>query len=178
MRYLLINGAPGVGKSWLAREIKKCSQRYGRISYADPIRKVTGAFFGIDLSDPAVYDKFKTDMFYGLTGRQWMIHFGNTGRQADINHWVDTVVRNTIHSSLNSLYIIDDWGFDNEYLRINSTPGADVLTVYVGKDHASKEYEQFPGDSRFRCTQFCAIRAPDSSSALNAVKNALVRRGW
>lgn len=179
MRYILLNAAPQTGKGWVTRQILNLNpSNYKTDSFAAPIRKVVGAFFGVDLLDHDTYERFKKDTIDGMTGRQWMIHFGNFGRSVNLHHWSARLHERTRNMKSGTLIVVDDWGFEDEYQYLSSREDASVLSVYIGEDHANSHYSQFAGDSRFRCTKYCTIRVHDSNAAYAAIKAALLRRGW
>lgn len=190
-RVVLINGAPGVGKSWLADRILEWRHKHHmptvRVGFNDGLKKAVGAIVGLDLFNEEVYVRFKQTVFAdGKTGRDWMITISEESKKFKYDIWVDRFIdRVTQHHSTNVLVVNDSFGFPVEYHRLLADEQLETLNVYIdeGNGHTMAmqtegDYRQFKGDSRFDLSRHCSIRAANSTAAFEAVKTALINRNW
>lgn len=199
-KVVLINGAPGVGKSWLAKQIVDRSKvfqsdihlRAKRIGFADSIRRAIAMIMGYNFEamDDSHWTTFKNQQFNdGTTGRDLMIEIGNGMRRRVTAHWVYRMVHmieeGDLAGSRGFLWVVDDWGFPDEFEILRAHPNFDLLTVYIdeGDGHTSHmqtegELRQFVRDSRFDLSRFCSIRAANSTSALQLALKSIKNRGW
>lgn len=190
-RIVLVNGAPGVGKSWLVKQIADWRQKHhlpsASVGFNDGLKKAVGAIVGLDLFNEAVYASFKTQVFVnGQTGREFMIMVSEGSKAFKPDIWVDRFIdRVTSNYSTKVLILCDSFGFPVEFHRLLADESTDTLNVYIddGNGHTyagiiEGDYRQFRGDSRVDLSRHCSIRAPDSSVAFEMVKTALLNRGW
>lgn len=74
-------------------------------------------------------------------GRRLLINIGRTGREYNINLWVDKVI-DKIKAELPALAVVSDWRFKNEFYRMVEIFGREnVITVRVIRDGIQMIYD-------------------------------------
>lgn len=203
-KVIMINGAPGVGKSWLAHELYKASVGFQsdvlraarRIKFASGIYDTVATMMGFpkDMSDKLwsewkeSYVRLNNGMNDGaMTGRELLIHVGELARTFDVNHWTKRMmeeIKQTDAKSLRGfLWIVDDLGFPEEFLEVRKDESFEYLTIYIGdiiesSTNAPSEFIRFMRDSRFNLSRYCHIKASTSSEALTKTLASIKNRGW
>jgi len=164
-KVVLINAAPGVGKSWLAQKVVDWTLQFQdptvragkRLGFADGIRRTVQAMFGLpDKMDDESWREFKSRQWElgpggkGLdgveqdgpfkTGRGVMTDIGQYGRELDPNMWINNAINHIIKKDSTIvkgfLWIIDDCGFPHEIQSIQAHRDIDSLTVYISDSYA------------------------------------------
>lgn len=74
-------------------------------------------------------------------GRMLLINIGRTGREYNINLWVDKVI-DKIKAELPALAVVSDWRFKNEFYRMVEVFGREnVITVRVVREGIQRIYD-------------------------------------
>lgn len=187
---VLINGAPGSGKSMLAQTITYDRSWWHIDSFAAPLRRQLVSFIRSELGiTPPPYAESKKLAIYGRTGRQWMIEWGLAGRRLDENMWAKALVARFDHVWDANVFIIDDLGFASEqqYLTqfAHDNPEYRLFTVYLDSEHwlpaderksshrGYKHYEQFDNDSRICLRNYARLTNPTPSELLAEIEKEL-----
>lgn len=186
-RLILVNGAMGVGKTWLAKELARERPGIRAVSLTDSMKRVMSAMTGLNLFEEKVYADFKNQIFEnGLRGRDWQIQVSESAKEYDPLVWVKRFMDIVKERTNERLVICDSFGFPIEFHGLIAREDVDCLTVYI--DDAPDgdlpnmvcdgDYRQFANDSRFDLSRHCTIRALNSTKALIAVRQALKIRNW
>jgi len=193
-KVVMFNGGVGVGKSWASDRLmeeltgfQSYSSRTGkRLGFRTGIDRATLAMLGKDSMTPLEWAEFKVSILPNMmTGRQFMIHLATLGRAMSPTHWTDIFIKEVRRmDSINLkgfIFVVDSFGFPDEFERLRVQEDFDLLTVYIDDDHyrvTEGEFRQFDNDSRFDLSRYCTIRAENSTVALRCVLKSLVNRGW
>lgn len=182
MRIVTFNGPLGCGKSWVCDRLEERFAGSGiqtrRVSFQDPLRIATMALLGATGMN---YDVFKKHIFMGLTGRQWMINMSEKfAKNYEPNFFKIRLIEEMekFHEH-RTLFLADSLGFPEELDYLRSRMDIDVLACCIEPvDSPVRGHPWMEGDSRFNLAHKCGIVAPNSTSMLPAVLEALSRRGW
>lgn len=189
IRFVAINGPLGVGKSWVASNLEKgvaasSRTRIFRVSFQDVLRKGAMNLLGVPNAD---YDVFKKTLYYGKTGRQWMIDlsesFMKPHRETIFSEILHDQMRDhmlTVPMGTRNLFIADSWGFESEINYFRAQADVDTLTCAIeppGMD-TLRGKPWITGDSRYNLAHMASVVTPDSTKMLENLIRALHRRGW
>lgn len=184
-RVILINGAPGVGKSWVVQQLQKMNRDIVAIGLNTALIETLSVITGLDLKVPEVYARFKTTVFEnGLTGRDWMIMVSEGSKEFDGYNWCKAFIRKCLALPVQRIIACDSLGFPNERDFFLASDDVDTLNVYIHDSDGSGgpvlegPYRQFSGDSRFDLSRHCSIRAGNSDLALAMIQRSIINRGW
>lgn len=177
-KVVMVNGAPGVGKTWLAQQLRKLYQ-ITPVGLNEALIDTMCVITGLDLYCPEIYAAFKEGTFEnGKTGRAWMITVSEESKMFYQTVWVERFVDKLLLRS-GTTYVCDSFGFPIEFAALIGNDLVDMLTVYIGAEQTIEgDYRQFEGDSRFDLSRHCSIRAVNSDEALEKVKVSLRNRNW
>lgn len=126
---IALTGPKGSGKDTVAAILYDSIPNVKTIAFADPIKQKVMHLF--DLADTSQYDLFKrTTVSYNLkdhlthtvTGRHLVREIGMLMRSYDPDQFND-YVKEAIHGSPDSIWVITDLRFDNEYMMIRDMKG-------------------------------------------------------
>lgn len=141
-KVIALTGHKGAGKDTIAALIYDLIGSSVRtIAFADPIKIQIMKFF--DLANTHQYDLFKrTDVEYQLSdhlkhsvsGRHIVREIGMLMRSYDTFQFTE-YVKDEIRQDPNSVWIITDLRFDNEYLLVKSFGGKIVKVYRPGENH-------------------------------------------
>ena len=135
----------------------------------------------------ADYDEFKKTIYYGLTGRQWMIKCSEEFMKPIdetifskilYQHMEDIILISPIGTR--TLFVADSWGFESEGMFFRTRQDVDVLACCIEPPGMEVRRGQpwVVDDSRYNLANQCSVIAPDSTSMLQQLIAALNRRGW
>ena len=189
IKFVMINGPLGIGKSWVATNLEKhiaatSRTRIFRVSFQDALRKGVMNLLGVPNAD---YDAFKKADYYGLSGRQWMIKCSE-----EFMKTVDeTIFSKILHDHMRDLmlqvpigtraiFVADSWGFESEGMYFRTQPDVDILTCCIEPPNMVERRGQtwIAEDSRYNLAHLCGVIATDSTTMLQQIVAALNRRGW
>ena len=196
-KIVLINGAPGVGKSWFTREIIKALNEFQspykrvakRVKLVDSVYRAAVSMFELTLPQSKNTDEFwnewKKQKIGNKTGREIIIDLERYGAALDESLWLNNMVKHIKRVDATCLpgflWLYDGCGMPNEMMHFMAHKDFDSLTVYIGNGEQpvlEGDYKQFDGDSRFDLSRHCTIRAVDKTHALAQTLQALSNRGW
>lgn len=182
LHLVMINGAPEVGKSWLALNLEDRLVGSAKIGLNDALKDVVSKITGLNLFNEKVYSDFKKQIFEnGETGREWMITISESSKKYDQAVWVKRFLERAKRlCRTRGLVLCDSFGFPIEYSTLLRDENVETLNVYIddSKMQLDGDYRQFAGDSRFDLSRHCTIRANNSNEALAKTLNAIINRGW
>lgn len=155
-KVIALTGAKGSGKDTVANIIKDyCSVNNidaRTVAFADPIKKVIQHIFDLDTTSQEHYDFFKRgvihyDLPHYMTnlvqGRRVVREIGMLMRSYDEEQF-NRYVADTITAHTNSIWIVTDMRFDNEYEMLKTKFRASMIKVKrsnVSYDHHVTERE-------------------------------------
>lgn len=189
-RLLTINGPLGSGKSWIIRQMtegSKCLMFQGiaryPVDFKDPLRK---AVYGLlDIPDSYPYDLFKTNLYMGISGRQWMIKLSEDFAKQINPMFFSEVLYASILRKVDgrgfgqAIFMSDSNGFEEELMFFKSRDKIDLLTCCIeppGSAPAGERWQE--DDSRHNLSHMCDVVGPDSTTVLERTIQAMQRRGW
>jgi hypothetical protein len=139
---IALTGHKGAGKDTIAALVYDILGPSVRtIAFADPIKLQIMKFF--DLPSTHQYDLFKRTnvtyqlkdhMSHSVSGRHIVREIGMLMRSYNTFQFTE-YVKDEINKDLNSLWIITDLRFDNEYLLVKSFGGKIVKVFMPNEDH-------------------------------------------
>lgn len=181
MKLLTINGPLGSGKTWVAKQlaIQNPGVAFVYVSFQYPLKAGTMCMLGLD-PDTEDYDKFKVTDYFGMTGRQWMIHFATAARSFDPVIW-SRVMHSTMRQVIGTpIFVADSNGFEDE---LDYFYGQGDVNLYAAsieppeyKDRRGLLYSN--SDSRYNLAHRCHTVGRDSNEVLAAVTEGLRARNW
>lgn len=174
MRLVTLNGPIGCGKSWVVKNLRV---RTIPMSFQDTLAKSTQVMLGVEWMD---YATFKTTLFNGKTGREWMIIVATECRRHDEYFFARVLhdrMKHQTHST-ERIFIADSNGFENELDYMRSQADVDLLACSIEPPNAPPRGAQYMGDSRFNLAHKCTVVSPNSTLMLDALNAALIRRAW
>lgn len=195
-KMILINGQPGIGKTWTADRLMEICNGFQsptqrpakREGFREGLDKVMWSFCGATTDEQKRYfssQSFKVSLLpNGWTGRKLWIHLAETAKAIfGTDHWVklcaDRIRIENAYAPKGFLWISDSFGFPEEFFALIGMPDFELLTVYIGEEQTTEgSYRQFNGDSRFDLSRHCTIRVSNSTAAVPAILQALNIRGW
>lgn len=188
IRFVAINGPLWVGKSWVADQLEQrlaatSRTRIFRVSFQDVLRKGVMNLLGVPNID---YGVFKKTLYYGKSGRQWMIDASENFMKSHDEQIFSKILHDTMNDHMlavpmgtRNLFIADSWGFESEINYFRAQPEVDVLACSIEPPgHAPRGELWIPGDSRYNLAHMASVVAEDSTSMLEKLERALDRRGW
>lgn len=136
---ILISGLYGSGKSELASILhSKLNGNFvncERFSFAGKVKEIA-------------YNQFNWDGKKDSKGRKLLQNIGNMGREYNSDMWVN-YLSEKVGSYRNTLFIVDDWRYPNEYFNIkNINVERDVFTTRIFRNtKRDKKVLQDPSES-------------------------------
>lgn len=185
MKLVTLNGPLGVGKSWAADRVAQLlpDLMIFRVSFQDPLRKAAMALLGVSESQ-VPYSVFKDTIYFGLTGREWMIQMSEDFAKQREPLFFSKVMHLTMRNQLQpvkrkAIFMADSNGFESELDYFRVQPDIDLLACSIEPpDSAPRGTPWIPGDSRFNLAHKCTLVREDSTQMAHAIVDALERRGW
>lgn len=189
-KLVMLNGAPGSGKSPAAADLVKRLKNDGVNAYSagfnDVLRRIIADMFGtMILFSDAEYAKFKATVLpSGKSGRDAMIALAEAMKEVEPAIWArlfhERILKDYVHRDKPMpLIICDSFGFAIEFQYLRSRPEVDLFGVFVNCEHDNTQHgEQFANDSRYNLRHLCAVHAPSSFHAVDLAMKALHRRKW
>lgn len=180
MNLLLINGPLGSGKSWTTLRLQEAYPhvQWNQISFKGPIAIAAQTLLN---ANHIQYEAFKTQSFFGATGREWMILIGTMARNQYVNIFAEIAIDKAVQmarSNLRQIFFCDDLGFPNELQVPRVREGVNVLAASIEPHGGVLRGEQYVGDSRFNLAGSCNLVASESGDLLPKICKSLENRGW
>lgn len=180
MRLITFNGPMQCGKSWVVRNLKErfSDVQFVPVSFQDTLAKATQTLLGVE---HVPYEEFKKTDYYGRTGRQHMIDVAIKKREHDryfFSRVLADRMRLVVPVKRKTLFVADSNGFPDELEFMRVQRDIDLLPCSIEPDDAPERGGQYPGDSRFNLAHMCSVVKPNSTLMLDAVSEAIIRRGW
>ncbi len=179
MHVVLISGPKQSGKSTLQVAVseglkEKYRSRVLPAQLKSPLVIMLYAMVTECFPDYATYDyeRLKTTMLGGMTGREWMIELGNALRGRDPANLPRLLLARIEQTKINSpIVVIDDLGFEPEFTAFQAIPNCKTTCVYMEErgDRLYKHGEQFDGDSRVCLRGHADFIDPDPIDVVNHV---------
>jgi nicotinamide riboside kinase len=141
MHLVMINGAPKSGKSHLAMQLQERlrfsnSRSVLRAGLVDCLRVMLIAFYGHAGGQSEPYEATRDRDIIGRTGREWMILWAAAMRAKDPEVFPKLLharIQEHIKVAPNTVFIIDDLGFQNEHDFFYREYGSKLTVVYMEK---------------------------------------------
>jgi len=190
IRLIAINGPWGSGKTWLSNQIIgpdgdpffRGTPRKA-VNSSDCLRKAAIALVGAPDSMPP--EVFKSSMFLGLSGRNWMIDLSEKFAKNYDQDFFSRVAYErmlseaAIRTSHQIIFTNDSVSFDNEMMYFRARSDIDMIGVSIEPPGSAPRGERWQeNDSRYNLAHRCEVVAQDSSTAHKKTIEAMQRRGW
>lgn len=128
MTVVLVSGYATSGKDTFSDMLIRCIPGAKKYPFARELKIIAAEYFG--------WDGKKDER-----GRRLLINIGRTGREYNINLWVDKVI-DGIKAELPALAVVSDWRFKNEFYRMVEVFGREnVITVRVVREGIQRIYD-------------------------------------
>lgn len=128
MLVVLVSGYATSGKDTFSDMLIRRIPGAKKYSFARELKIIAAEHFG--------WDGKKDER-----GRRLLINIGRTGREYNINLWVDKVI-DRIKAELPALAVVSDWRFKNEFYRMVEIFGREnVITVRVIREGIQMIYD-------------------------------------
>ena len=163
MKILLIGGKAGAGKNTVADIIKKNFDNVNLLAFATRV-KDTAYFMG--------WDGQKDER-----GRKLLQHIGAVGREYYKDTWANDVawlIKSKSLSKGDSLFVVTDFRFPNEYQVLNKAFPHSVYTMYVTGRQANLGEENSKDVSENSLDDFVFDFVIDNSGSKEALEDEVI----
>lgn len=186
-KLITINGPLGVGKTWVSLRLQEYFGIQGiqfvDVSFQKPLESLAREM--VDAPKDMPYDLFKKTLFFGVSGRDWMINISENAKTLYAPIWVHKSF-NKISKAANqerTIFLADSQGFPIELAFLDEKADRkelELMTISIeppDKTHLRGKLWQ-ENDSRFNLAHMTQYVAPDSNEAYWLLKNKIQERGW